>query len=68
MNQTFTYTIVLNNSPELFWAWGWCAAEQATLEQNMEDIQLQFSLAGEEAPLPGGSGGIRHPHAPLVSD
>jgi C-terminal processing protease CtpA/Prc len=51
MNQTFTYTIALNNPQDLFWAWGWCAKDQATLDQNLKDIQLEFSLAGEAVPL-----------------
>jgi C-terminal processing protease CtpA/Prc len=48
MDQTFTYTIALNESQDLLWAWGWCAVDQATLEQNLNIIQLDFSLAGNK--------------------
>jgi C-terminal processing protease CtpA/Prc len=51
MDRTFTYTIALNQSQDLFWAWGWCAADQETLDQNLGNIQLDFSLAGNAVPL-----------------
>jgi C-terminal processing protease CtpA/Prc len=51
MDQTFTYTIALNKSQDLFWVWGWCAIDQNTLDQNLKDIQLDFSLAGDVVPL-----------------
>jgi C-terminal processing protease CtpA/Prc len=51
MDQTFTYTIPLIKTQDLIWAWGWCAADQATLELNLNNIELAFSLAGTEVPL-----------------
>lgn len=51
MDRTFTYTIALNKSQNLFWAWGWCAKDAATLADNLGKIKLGFSLAGSEVPL-----------------
>ena len=51
MDRTFTYTIPLNQSQDLLWAWSWCAINQNTLEQNLKNIQLDFSLAGDDIPL-----------------
>jgi len=51
MDRTFTYTIPLNQSRDLLWAWSWCAINQNTLEQNLKNIQLDFSLAGDDIPL-----------------
>jgi hypothetical protein len=51
MDRTFTYTVALNRPQDLFWAWGWCAADLDTLEQNLENIQLEFTLADEQVPL-----------------
>ncbi|PWH17174.1 MAG: peptidase S41 [Anaerolineae bacterium] len=51
VNRTFPYTIVLNKSQDLFWAWGWCAKDAATLTQNLNKIKLTFLLEGKEIPL-----------------
>jgi C-terminal processing protease CtpA/Prc len=51
MDRTFTYTIALNKSADLLWVWGWCAKDQNTLEQNLKNIQLAFSLAENDVPL-----------------
>lgn len=48
--RTLTYTIPLNNSETLIWAYAWCAKDQATLEQNFSQIQLNFNLNGEDLP------------------
>jgi hypothetical protein len=45
---TFSYTIALSESSPLLWAWGWCAASQEILNDNYENISLDFKL-GEEA-------------------
>lgn len=47
MDTIFTYTIALNESQDLFWTWGWCAKDQPTLEQNLKNIKLAFTLNGE---------------------
>ena len=51
MDRTFTYTIALDKSVDLFWVWSWCASDQTTLDQNLQNIQLSFSLAGNNVPL-----------------
>ena len=51
MDRTFTYTIAFNKSKDLLCAWGWCASDASTLEQNLQNIELAFSLAGQEVPL-----------------
>ena len=48
---TLTYTINLNESETLVWLYAWCAATQETLNQNFENIELKFTLDGEEVPL-----------------
>jgi C-terminal processing protease CtpA/Prc len=47
MDTTFPYTIVLSESEPLLWAWGWCAADDATLENNLAKIKVEFDLNGE---------------------
>ena len=51
MDETFPYTISLSSSKDLTWAWGWCAADEDTLEQNFSHMTISFSLDGEEVPL-----------------
>lgn len=51
MDSTFPYTIVLSQSRTLLWEWGWCAKDQATLDQNFAHIKLAFSLAGKNLPI-----------------
>jgi len=45
-----TYTIALSKSEKLLWAWGWCAIDQATLDDNLGKIDLAFSLNGQVVP------------------
>lgn len=47
----FTFTIALKNSQTLLWAWGWCAANQATLADNLGKIKIKFALNGRDVPL-----------------
>jgi C-terminal processing protease CtpA/Prc len=47
----FTYTIPLTESETLLWAWGWCAADQATLDDNLGKLEVTFSMNGEDVPL-----------------
>mgnify|MGYP001043018025 CR=1 FL=1 len=49
--RTFTYTIPLTESETLIWAWGWCAADQATLDNNLSKMEITFSLNGADVPL-----------------
>lgn len=45
------YTIVLGKSEPLLWAWGWCAADEETLQANLAKIKLDFSVNGEPVDL-----------------
>jgi hypothetical protein len=47
MGATFTYTVALSESKTLLWVYGWCAKDQATLDQNFQHIKLAFNLAGK---------------------
>ena len=51
MDVTIPYTIVLGKPQTLLWAWGWCAADDAMLEENLSKIKLAFSLNGEDVAL-----------------
>lgn len=43
---TITFTVQLANSEPVIWAYAWCAGDAATLQQNFDNIQLRFELAG----------------------
>ena len=47
---TFTYSVNLEQDDEVAWIYGWCAAPDA-LEDNLESIDLSFTMEGEEVPL-----------------
>ncbi|MCS7010223.1 MAG: S41 family peptidase [Anaerolineales bacterium] len=49
--KTFTFTIPLSKSQTLLWAWGWCAANQTVLTDNLNKMSIQFTLNGQEIPL-----------------
>lgn len=51
VNRSFPYTIVLNKSQDLFWAWGWCAKDASTLADNLKKINLSFLLEDSAVPL-----------------
>ena len=51
LDVTIPYTIALTKSENLFWAWGWCAKDQATLDENLKKIKLGFNLEGQDVPL-----------------
>jgi hypothetical protein len=42
-----TYSVPLAESETLIWAYAWCAADTATLDQNFENIQLKFKVDEE---------------------
>ncbi len=44
--ETYTYTVPLKDSQQILWGYFWCAADQATLEQNFQNIKLDFTLNG----------------------
>lgn len=47
----FTFTIALSKSTTLLWAWGWCAADDATLADNLSKMGLAFTLNGQDVPV-----------------
>ena len=48
----FTFTIELKKkTTTLLWAWGWCAADAATLEDNLSKLEVTFTLNGADVPL-----------------
>jgi C-terminal processing protease CtpA/Prc len=51
MDTTFPYTITLSKSTTLVWAWGWCAKDQATLDDNLGKMKVKFTLNGQEIAL-----------------
>lgn len=51
VNRSFPYTIALNKSQDLFWAWGWCAKDAAALADNLKKINLSFLLEDSAVPL-----------------
>lgn len=48
---TLTYTIALGESEDLVWLYAWCATSTEVLEKNFENINVSFSLDGEQVPL-----------------
>jgi len=51
MDTIFDYTVELAQSQEVGWVWGWCAKDQATLDDNLAKISLAFTLNGQDVPL-----------------
>lgn len=47
----FTFTIPMSKSQTILWAWGWCAADQATLDDNLGKMDVKFTLNGQNVPL-----------------
>ena len=46
-----TYTVPLAKSETLIWAYYWCTTTTEILEQNFSQIDVTFTLNGEEVPL-----------------
>ncbi len=44
IGQTYTYTIALKESEPLLWAYGWCAADEKTLANNLAAMKVDFQL------------------------
>jgi C-terminal processing protease CtpA/Prc len=42
------YTVPLAKSKTVIWAYAWCAADQAALDQNFSQIELTFTLNGSD--------------------
>ncbi len=50
VDRTFPFTIVLSSSETLIWAWGWCAVDQARLDDNLGKMAVAFTLNGQDIP------------------
>lgn len=46
-----TYTVPLSKSETLIWAYYWCTTTTEILEQNFSQIDVTFTLNGEEVPI-----------------
>ncbi len=49
--ETYIYTIAMDESQDVMWVYGWCAAMAEQLAENWENISLVFTLDDEEVPL-----------------
>jgi serine/threonine protein kinase len=47
----FSYTITTNTSAILLWVGGFCAKDQATLDENQSKMGLQFRMNGQDVSL-----------------
>jgi C-terminal processing protease CtpA/Prc len=47
----FPFTVTLSKSQTLLWAWGWCAKDQATLDNNLGRMDVKFVLNGQDVSL-----------------
>lgn len=47
----YLYTIPLGSSRDVIWSFLWCTADKERFEDNWGDIQVVFTLGGEEVPL-----------------
>ncbi|MBT3314042.1 MAG: peptidase S41 [Anaerolineae bacterium] len=50
MTQTdtpLTYTVTLSPDDDILWVWGWCAASEEILDDNLSKIDLEFMLEDE---------------------
>jgi hypothetical protein len=45
---TLTYTVNLNTTQDLIWAYGWCAKTSDLLQQNLQSIKVTFNLDGKD--------------------
>ncbi len=49
--ETYTYTVTLGQSRDVIWIYGWCTTTEELLEQNFENITLDFSVNDEDISL-----------------
>ena len=47
MDTPLTYTVTLSTDDDILWVWGWCAATEEILADNLAEIELNFTLDGE---------------------
>ena len=48
---TYTYTISLTPSEKVIWYYRWCAKDQSTLDQNIQNMTFKFILNDNDVPL-----------------
>ena len=48
---TLVYTIPLLKEETLVWMYAWCTSTKEVLNQNFENIEVKFTLDGEDVPL-----------------
>ena len=48
---TLTYTIPIQKEETLVWMYAWCTSTQEVLTQNFENIEVKFTLNGEDLAL-----------------
>ena len=48
---TYRYTIEMEESQDVLWFYGWCAETEELLKQNMENIELVFTMNGQTISL-----------------
>ncbi len=47
MDTPLTYTVTLSPDDDILWVWGWCAASEEILADNLSKIDLEFMLEDE---------------------
>jgi len=50
VGKTYPYTIVLKQSTPMVWGFGWCSPSQDTLEKNLAEILIKFTMNGKVVP------------------
>lgn len=50
MDTPLSYTVTLSPDDDILWVWGWCAADEETLAENLSKIDLTFKLEDEIIP------------------
>jgi hypothetical protein len=45
---TLTYTVSVTDDLPVYFSYGWCAVDEATLAQNIEHMRVRLSVNGEE--------------------
>ncbi len=48
---TLTYTIPLTKEESLIWIYAWCTSTKEILDQNLKNIEVKFTLNGEDVAL-----------------
>lgn len=46
VGETFNFTIALPQNEQVLWVYGWCATSQELVDQNLENMRLDFTVNG----------------------